>query len=350
MTSFLSIKIFFTDIVNFIKLKKIEKNFEIGFFCENKHILNYLSPYIINKTKKKNILIISFENLDNFENEMISIFVFKNNFVRELVFLTIKLKYLYSSTPDLENSIFKRSKFSNCKYIYLQHSPVSLNLIYNENAFIAFDAVQTISDYQYLEFNEIKKIKGLKTRPFKSKYLFIKHTENKSKQTLKKKIDVIIAPSWNTSFYKLKCHQNLHKYLTKKNITYQLRPHPMSFKKNEISLMELNEFNIELDKNKDINFKNFNFLISDWSGIFIEYALLKMKKSYLINTPKKDKNLNYRNFSNVPVEISMRNDFGETFNIDEIENLVEKISFLVTEKKENKKDEKLIEIIENRFY
>ena len=350
MTSFLSIKIFFTDIVNFIKLKKIEKNFEIGFFCESKHILNYLSPYIINKTKKKNILIISFENLDNFENEMISIFVFKNNFVRELVFLTIKLKYLYSSTPDLENSIFKRSKFSNCKYIYLQHSPVSLNLIYNENAFIAFDAVQTISDYQYLEFNEIKKIKGLKTRPFKSKYLFIKHTENKSKQTLKKKIDVIIAPSWNTSFYKLKCHQNLHKYLTKKNITYQLRPHPMSFKKNEISLMELNEFNIELDRNKDINFKNFNFLISDWSGIFIEYALLKMKKSYLINTPKKDKNLNYRNFSNVPVEISMRNDFGETFNIDEIENLVEKISFLVTEKKENKKDEKLIEIIENRFY
>jgi len=350
LTSFLSIKIFFTDIVNFIKLKKIEKNFEIGFFCESKHILNYLSPYIINKTKKKNILIISFENLDNFENEMISIFVFKNNFVRELVFLTIKLKYLYSSTPDLENSIFKRSKFSNCKYIYLQHSPVSLNLIYNENAFIAFDAVQTISDYQYLEFNEIKKIKGLKTRPFKSKYLFIKHTENKSKQTLKKKIDVIIAPSWNTSFYKLKCHQNLHKYLTKKNITYQLRPHPMSFKKNEISLMELNEFNIELDKNKDINFKNFNFLISDWSGIFIEYALLKMKKSYLINTPKKDKNLNYRNFSNVPVEISMRNDFGETFNIDEIENLVEKISFLVTEKKENKKDEKLIEIIENRFY
>ena len=187
MTSFLSIKIFFTDIVNFIKLKKIEKNFDIGFFCESKHILNYLSPYIINKTKKKNILIISFENLDNFENEMISIFVFKNNFVRELVFLTIKLKYLYSSTPDLENSIFKRSKFSNCKYIYLQHSPVSLNLIYNENAFIAFDAVQTISDYQYLEFNEIKKIKGLKTRPFKSKYLFIKHTENKSKQTLKKK-------------------------------------------------------------------------------------------------------------------------------------------------------------------
>ena len=107
MTSFLSIKIFFTDIVNFIKLKKIEKNFEIGFFCENKHILNYLSPYIINKIRKKKILIISFENLDNFENEMISIFVFKNNFVRELVFLTIKLKYLYSSTPDLENSIFK---------------------------------------------------------------------------------------------------------------------------------------------------------------------------------------------------------------------------------------------------
>ena len=99
-------------------------------------------------------------------------FVFKTNLIRELIFLTLKLKFLYSSTPDLNNTIFKRSKFSNCKYIYLQHSPVSLNLIYRENAFDFFDAVQVINNYQLNEMNEIKKINSLKLI-FKSKYLFV---------------------------------------------------------------------------------------------------------------------------------------------------------------------------------
>tara|TARA_B100000795_G_scaffold204366_1_gene157975 strand:+ start:893 stop:1945 length:1053 start_codon:yes stop_codon:yes gene_type:complete len=350
LTSLIGIINFLTDIINFIKLKKVEKNFEVGFFCENKFILNYLSPYILNKIKKKNVLIISFEKLNNLENKKISIFVFKTNFIRELIFLTIKLKYLYSSTPDLENSLFKKSKFSNCKYIYLQHSPVSLNLIYNENAFDSFDAIQTISDYQYSEFNEIKKLKKLKARPFKSEYLFIKNVEKKLRKPLNDKIDVIIAPSWNTGFYELNCHESLHRFLREKNISYKLRPHPMSFKKKEISVSELNKSDINLDKDEHIDFKNFNFLISDWSGIFIEYALICMKKSYLINTPKKDKNSYYKRYSNVPVEISMRNDFANTFDVDKIENLVEKIFKFKIENNFSIKDEKLIEIIKKRFY
>ena len=87
------------------------------------------------KLKKKKIVLISFENIDLNNNDNVKLFVFKTNLIRELIFLTLKLKFLYSSTPDLNNTIFKRSKFSNCKYIYLQHSPVSLNLIYRENAF-----------------------------------------------------------------------------------------------------------------------------------------------------------------------------------------------------------------------
>ena len=65
MTSSLSIINFYIDIVQFIKLKIKEKNFEIGFFCKNKFILNYLKPYIDNKTKKKKVLIITFENLNS---------------------------------------------------------------------------------------------------------------------------------------------------------------------------------------------------------------------------------------------------------------------------------------------
>ena len=131
---------FFRDLVLYIKYKFRESEFEIGFFCENKYIFNYLDPYIRKKiNKKKLILIISFEEIINEFNDIVVIYTFKTNFFRELFFLTLKPKYLYSSTPDINNTIFKKTKFSNCKYIYIQHSPVSLNLIYRESAFDNFD-------------------------------------------------------------------------------------------------------------------------------------------------------------------------------------------------------------------
>ena len=53
-------------------------------FCEN-NLYNYLEPYIVNKLKKK--IFISFEPIKNINNDKITIFIFRNNFI-ELVFLT----------------------------------------------------------------------------------------------------------------------------------------------------------------------------------------------------------------------------------------------------------------------
>ena len=46
--------------------------------------------------------------------------------------------------------------------------------------------------------------------------------------------------------------------------------------------------NIPLDDSSLVNLKDFDFLISDWSGIFIEFALINQRKSFLINTSKKE--------------------------------------------------------------
>ena len=292
---------FLKDLILFIEYKFKENRYDKGFFCENEFILNYLRPFIKSKNKRI-LLIISFEKIEKKFNEKTDIYVFKTNFFRELIFLTLRLKYLYSSTPDLENTIFKKSKFSKCKYIYIQHSPVSLNLIYREDAFDNFHAIQTISKFQNDEIKEIKKRRNLKIKIFKSKYHFIKDYNIIHEK--KNEIDLLIAPSWNTNFYKLNCHIILHDYLSKNSIRYKLRPHPMSFKKNEISLSEIKKIGITLDTSKIINFNNIKFLISDWSGIFIEFALITKRKSFLINTPKKRNNLVYEKYINQPIEIT----------------------------------------------
>ena len=164
---------FFKDFIKFISFKLRKSKNELCFFCENRFILNYLEPFISKKSKNKPVLIFCFENIDYKEFKNVNFFFLKTNFFRELFFLTANFKYLYSSTPDLENTIFKRTKFSKCKYIYLSHTPVSLTLIYSESAFDYFDAVQVTSKFQYNELLEIIKNRNLKTKVLKYPYLFV---------------------------------------------------------------------------------------------------------------------------------------------------------------------------------
>lgn len=341
---------FIKDFKNFLRYKKIEKKYSVGFFCENKSIYNYIIPYIERKNRKKKIILISFEEISQKQNQDLEIFIFKTNFFRELVFLTLNLQFLYSSTPDLNNTIFKKSKIMNCKYIYLQHSPVSLNLIYNENAFDAFDAIQVISEFQYKEIREIMSKKNLKLKIFKSKYLFIE--KQKIKINNMQKTDVLIAPSWNTKFYELKCHIDLIKNLKEKSISFKFRPHPMSLKKNEISYDFFKNNKIEVDNSDYVNFNNYNFLISDWSGIFVEYSLLTFRKAYLINTKKKLNNIKFDKFINKPIEITLRNTFAHIFEIKDIPLLVNKLNKfkLVSNTNLDYKDEKIENLVSRNFY
>ena len=335
------------DICCYFKLKTSENRFRIGFFCENNYIFQYLEPYILKKLKREKVLILSFQNIENNLIDKSSIFIFRTNFFRELVFLTLKLKFLYSSTPDLDNTIFKRSKFSKCKYIYLHHTPVSLTLIYNLDAFNAFDAVQTISTYQFKEMKEIVFKNNLKTKIFKSKYLFINKQVERNKSQIPD-TDVLIAPSWNSSFYKLNYHILLKKQLSKNNITYKLRPHPMSLAKGEIAMNDLTKLDIPVDKLTLLNLFKYKFIITDWSGIFIEFALIFKRKAYLINSPKKMVNTNYLNYENQPIEISLRNILGKTYEIHNIQKMIDEIQIL--KKNRINEDENVKKILNEKFY
>ncbi len=338
---------FIKDLLNFLRYKKNETNYSTGFFCENNFIFQYLEPFITKKVIKKEIAIISFEKIDEKILSKKNVFVFKTNFFRQLIFLTLNLKYLYSSTPDLGKTIFSKSKFNKCKYIYLQHSPVSLTMIYNEGAFNNFDAIQVISKFQLNEMIEIKEKYNLNIKIFKSQYLFVKRKHKDINN--KKDHDLLIAPSWNSSFFKLNCHKILKDYLEKNNISYKIRPHPMSYIKGEISKTELKSLGMLIDDSVNINFNKYNFFISDWSGLFIEYALIFKRTSYLINTPKKIANKNYENFQSIPVEISLRNILSNTYEVGQIKNLIDNIREL---KNSNnfKEDANIKKILEENFY
>ena len=299
--------------------------------------------------KKHKILILSFEDINRDYLNLKNVFIFKTKLFQEIIFLTLNLKYLYSSTPDLNFTIFKKSKFSKCKYIYLSHTPVSMNLIYRKNAFDHFDAVQATSVYQYKEMKEIIKKRNLKTKVFKSEYLFVKKQITKIKSS-NFETDLLIAPSWNSNFYITNCHLILNKLLKEYKISFKLRPHPLSFKKKEISLSELKKENIPVDNLKYIDFQKYNFLISDWSGIFIEYALIFRRRAFLINTPKKIVNKEYFKHENKPIEISLRNTLARSFEISEIPEIIKEILSQKNLQKNKDSNNEIDKIIKSNFY
>ena len=95
-----------------------------------------------------------------------------------IFFLLLKIRYCYSSTPDIDNSAFQRSIFKKTKYIYIQHSPIGLNKMYRDNAFTNFDVVQVINNFQKNDLIDISKIKKKKIKAWRGKYLFLSNDHN----------------------------------------------------------------------------------------------------------------------------------------------------------------------------
>ena len=65
-------------------------------------------------------------------------------------------------------------------------------------------------------------------------------------------------------------------------------------------------------------------LISDWSGIYIEFCLIKNRKCYLINTKQKILN-NKIFFDHLTVEEKLRNELSYIYDKNNIYNMVNKI-------------------------
>ena len=95
----------------------------------------------------------------------------------------------------------------------------------------------------------------------------------------------------------------------------------MSIKNREVSFEELEKNMISINTEDSLNFNNYNFLISDWSGIFIEYAFIKNRKCFLINTPRKILNHEYKSFTSKSIEVDQRNNLAFVYNVDQIQKL-----------------------------
>ena len=104
----------------------------------------------------------------------------------------------------------------------------------------------------------------------------------------------------------------------------------MSYKKREISKKEL-EKKFTLSEGK-LNFNYYHTIISDWSGIFIEFSKITSSKCILLNMPKKKLNQEFNFISSIPIEISSRKILGYEIDVDNFNQLNQLIEKIILEK------------------
>ena len=323
MNTLKKINLLIKDLYRLLIFLLNKRNFYKIFFLEDQNSYPYLIEIIKrNLSRKKRILIFSQDkNLKIKFSLNAPTLILETNFFSEIFFLTLKAKYLISTTTDLDTStIFKKTLNKKCKYIYIQHSHIGLINGYREMAFLNFDAIQIINKYQYEDIKEINEKYSKKIKKFKSSYYFIKY--QKKQVTYNNKKNILIAPTWGTDFYEKKFHINLCNNLINASYSITFRPHPMTIKKYKNYLSELEGLNIKIDRSPIIYLGNFNNLISDWSGIIFEFYLIQNKKSFCINTSKKINNPKYNEFKSKPIEFDLRNDISINYEIDNWEEVL----------------------------
>ena len=149
----------YKDIFTLINFLKCQNKFRRVFFFENHFIEPHLTPYIFKNKNVDETIIVSLYKIQNDNLKNFKIFKFNKIFFINLFFLLLKIRYCYSSTPDIDNSAFQRSIFKKTKYIYIQHSPIGLNKMYRDNAFTNFDVVKVINKFKKNNLINISKIK-----------------------------------------------------------------------------------------------------------------------------------------------------------------------------------------------
>ena len=308
------------DIFTLIDFLKYQKKVKRVFFFENSFIENHLAPYI---EKNKNInetIIISLYKIQKKNLKKFKIFQFNKLFFLNLFFLLLKIKYCYSSTPDIDNSAFQRSVFKKTKYIYIQHSPVGLNKIYRDNAFTNFDVVQVVNSFQKNDLINISKMKNKEIKFWRAKYLFLSNENNKefkfniNKQEKKK---ILIAPTWGTDFFDLNIHLEIKKNLNPNKYDIFIRPHNMSILKNKNLINDLTQNNFQMSEGK-IDFTQYDLLVTDWSGIYIEFAKINKIKSILIQNKDKILNDKFYEFKEESIDSFARNKLGKVLTISQL--------------------------------
>ena len=310
----------------------------IVFYAENKASMNHFRTLIFELTERMNFQIcyitsVKDDPIFTSTNKNILSFYVGEGTARTKFFLTLRAKILVMDMPDLDTYHIKRSKEYPVHYIYLFHSMFSIHSYLRKGALDNYDTIFCVGPHQVNEIRATEKLYELKPKKivnygFGRLDTLLQEKEEFEKSDSNMKDLILITPSYGNENLLEKCGIELIDTLLKSNFRVLLRPHFRILRDSKKLIDSIKDkfgknpnFIFEDDVIPSKYFHNSICMISDWSGISMEYAFTCECSVIFIDVPKKILNPDANDLSLEPIEISLRNKIGHIVSPENIENI-----------------------------
>lgn len=344
---------FLNEIKLFFLLLDILTNFKntkpkFVFFSENKSYQKYSMPIIDTLCSKYSgpIYYFSIDKEDKINNNKV-----KNYFINPLLtnyfFRNISSINMFLTVTDLGNHFIKKTKNIN-KYIYYFHAAVSTTKNYTPKAFDNYDVILCNGQFQIDEIRFRENLKNLnKKKLIPSGYFYFDYLIQNINHNINSD-QILIAPSWNKE-KKNFINENffeLIEILIKKKYKVIFRPHPENLKRSKNILNEIKNkysgenFLFDTDANNIKSLEKARCLITDSSGIALEYMITLKRPVLYLNEFDKIHNSEFHDYVNLKtIDHKIKENFGYMFTKKDFnefdviiknseENLIKKLSEL----------------------
>ena len=242
--------------------------------------------------------------------------------------------------PDLQTFHIKRSKKFPVHYVYLFHSMFSIHSYLRKGALNNYDTIFCVGPHHINEIRETEKVYGLKSKNlinygYGRLDTLLQERENFQRINHNTKDLIIIAPSYGNNNLLEKCGLGLIDILLKLNFKVMLRPHFITLRDSTKLIDSIKE---KFGKNRNFvlesgiipsdSFHNSLCMISDWSGISLEYAFALERPVLFVDVPKKINNPDFEKIHCETIETNIRREVGYVISSNELEEIPEKINSL----------------------
>lgn len=250
------------------------------------------------------------------------------------LFMKLECDVMVMTTPDLDNYYLKRSLYKkDINYVFVPHDPSSMHMGFREHSLDNFDTVFCTGPHIAEETRATEKVYGTKEKELvEFGYPLIENlieSCEKLEPGTSARRQVLIAPSWQEDNLLDSCVEDLIDSLYGDEYKIIVRPHPEYMKRFSGKMQRLVDkyadkvgdgLEFELDFSANTSVYSSDLLVTDWSGIGIEFGFATLKPVVFINTKIKMENPNYTKIDIVPQEIQLRNILGVALEKDEIKD------------------------------
>ncbi len=259
----------------------------------------------------------------------------------------VNCRVFVMTLTDLGQFHLKRS-INPVRYVYVFHAMNSIHMAYRRGAFDNYDSILCAGSHHVAEFRRESELREVSPRQLveagyprleRIHRAWLAHAEESPKKSTAERT-VLVAPSWGVGNV-LEAHGvELLGRLLAAGFNVIARPHPETYKRSPALLAALERefanhprFSLERSVRTDDSLICADVLITDWSGIALEYAFGTERPVVYLDVPRKVHNSRYWELGIEPFEVAMRSEIGVVVSPKALSSIGEVVAQLIAERK-----------------